>query len=277
MEYTPAEIETLVRRGNWVRVFRGVYREGTVAMSAPLRVEAARLSMGADAAIACYSTAAELHGFAVVSDPVTHVQSCDARMTRQGLLHVHRDWVTPSTITLVCGTNTTRPGRTAVDVARTQRRLDAIATLDSALQHGVSRDLLLDEVVRHTGKRGVRQARELIQLADARAESPMESRTRLRCIDAGLPHPVPQFNIRVAGRLYRLDLAWPQFRIGLEYESGEWHTGSAATSRDNARHNALTNLGWTMFYATSDQVYRHPRAFTDPIRECIVVRVQRRD
>jgi hypothetical protein len=268
-EYTSSEIQTLLRNGAWVRVFRGVYRDSATPMCAPLAVEAARLSMDADAAIACYMTAAQLHGFAVIDDPVTHVLSYDSRTTRRGRLYVHRDWVTPETVTTVDDTMTTRPGRTAVDLARTLRRLDAIATLDVALRRGVSRDVLRDEAVRHWTKRGIRQARELIALADARAESPMESRTRLRCIDADLPRPVPQFEVWAGRMRYRLDLAWPEARIGLEYESTEWHTGAAAMSRDNPRHNALTNLGWTMFYATADEVYRRPEAFTSPIRRAL--------
>lgn len=97
----------------------------------------------------------------------------------------------------------------------------------------------------------------------------MESRTRLRCIDAGLPHPRPQFTIRVGRSTYRLDLAWPEYKIGLEYESGDWHTGVAAANRDNPRHNVVTHVGWTMFYATAPQVYRSPQVFTAPILRAI--------
>ena len=91
----------------------------------------------------------------------------------------------------------------------------------------------------------------------------------MRCLDAGLPRPVPQCKVWVGGRLYRLDLGWPGYRIGLDYESGDWHTGAAAASRDNPRHNGLTDIGWTMYYATGGQVYRAPHMFTDPILRAV--------
>lgn len=144
VEYTTAEAQTLVAKGEWVRVFRGVYRERTTPLSPGLSVEAARLSMGVEVAVACYSTAAALHGFAVVEDPVTHALTFDERMSRSGRLSVHRDNVVPSSVA----------ARTAVDMARIQNRLDAIATLDLALRTGVPRDLLRDEVSRQVGKRG---------------------------------------------------------------------------------------------------------------------------
>ncbi len=36
----------------------------------------------------------------------------------------------------------------------------------------------------------------------------MESRSRLRCLDGGLPAPEPQIEVRASGHRYRLDLGW---------------------------------------------------------------------
>ncbi|WP_431964191.1 hypothetical protein [Nocardia sp. bgisy134] len=263
-EYTRAEMRTRVDRGDWVRVFHGVYREAATPPTPQLRVEAARLSIGAQSLAAAYGTSAELHGFAVGESRATHVLG--AQRSRTSRLVVHSDRTEPGELDLIKGTVTTNAIRTTVDVARTTDRLDALATLDSALRLGVSRTALLAESERHRGRRGYVQAVELIELADGRAESPMESRTRLRCIDAGLPRPEPQVDVLTSNGLRRLDLGWPEWRIGLEYDSAAWHSGDAAAARDDLRHNWLSADGWTVYYATASDVYLRPENFVEPIR-----------
>ncbi|MFE9326968.1 hypothetical protein ACIHDR_35590 [Nocardia sp. NPDC052278] len=90
-EYTRAEMRNLLDRGEWVRVFRGVFREATTSPSAQLRVEAARLSMGVPTLTAAYHTAAELHGFPTPHSQPTHVLGIQDSRSRR--LIVHRDHV----------------------------------------------------------------------------------------------------------------------------------------------------------------------------------------
>ncbi|WP_051022120.1 type IV toxin-antitoxin system AbiEi family antitoxin domain-containing protein [Nocardia pneumoniae] len=271
-EYTGAELRARIDRGQWVRVFQGVYREATTPPGPELRVEAARLSIGLVSLAAAYNTAAELHGFAVLAGQPTDVLGVQA--SRSARLVVHRDRVDPAELALVRGTVVTNAVRTAADLARVLTRLDALATLDAALRSGISRTAIADEIDKHTGRRGRRQAAELIELADGRAESPMESRARLCCIDAGLPPPEPQLEVPTRDGLRRIDLGWRHWRIGLEYDSAAWHSGPNAAMRDNPRHNWLTTEGWTIYYATAADVYHHPHHFTAPIR-CAIDRAQR--
>ena len=265
-EYTRTEIDTLLRNGVWVRVFRGVFREATTSARPALSLEAARLSMGVAAVTACRDTAAQLFGFAVLDDPAVHVLGDGPRRTA-GLI-VHRDAITPEDVVRFRGMETTHAARTAIDLARTYGRLDALAVLDLALRRGITRAQLEAELVRHAGKRGFRQAAELLGYANAKAESPMESRTRMRCIDAGLPHPEPQVIINHHGVERRVDLGWERWKIGLEYDSNLWHTGQHA-ARDNPRHNWLTSSGWTMYYVGPRDVYQYHEQFTDLIGEAI--------
>ncbi|NMN98861.1 hypothetical protein [Antrihabitans stalactiti] len=281
-EYTRAEIRTLLSCGEWTRVFQGVFRETSTPISPSLSVEAARQSMGATEVAACYETAAALHTFPVLDEPATHVLSADARMTRRSGLVVHRDAFEPEDLCRIDGTLATSAARTAIDLARTSSRLDAIATLDLAWRRnvlsrgrqGASIDELKAEADRQAGRRGIRQAIELLGLANWKAESPMESRTRLQCIDGGLPHPEPQVIVWQNGIERRIDLGWPEWKIGLDYESGLWHTGDAAASRDNPRHNWLIDYVWLMFYAVAPQVYCRPFEFVDPIRRAIDKRIR---
>lgn len=223
--------------------------------------------MGRPALVAAYATAAELHGFSVTEDGATHVLG--VQLSRSKQLIVHRDRLSSTQVASKNGVPTTTAARTAIDLARTLNRMDALATLDAANSLGLAPDELGEELTRHHRRRGFRQAADLIALMDGRAESPMESRTRLRCIDAGLPRPQPQLEVLTADGPRRLDLGWPKYHIGLEYDSVAWHSGIHAAARDNTRHNHLVTQGWTIFYATALDVLHHPDTFTEPIRLAI--------
>jgi very-short-patch-repair endonuclease len=52
----------------------------------------------------------------------------------------------------------------------------------------------------------------------------------------------------------RVDLAWPELRIALEYE-GAHHAGSREQlAHDRARLNALTTAGWTVLNVAADRM-----------------------
>src|SRR5205809_205362 len=75
------------------------------------------------------------------------------------------------------------------------------------------------ELTRWAGHRGVAQARELLGWAEPLTESPMESRSRLQLLDAGLPRPVAQHPVRLLdGRWVRLDLAYPERLLAVEFD-----------------------------------------------------------
>jgi hypothetical protein len=197
----------------------------------------------------------------VLADAVTHVAvSPDAPCVRRPDLWPHQLVLGPRDIVrLKCGALVTTADRTAVDLARVLPRIDVLPVLDAALAAGVcTPDSLAGELERHTGLRGVRQARELVPLADPAPESPQESRLRMRCHDAGLPPPTLQLPILdTRGRPCRwLDLAWGEVKVGLEYDGEDGHTGRQNLRSDRRRHNFLQDDDWAMFHATDIDVYR---------------------
>jgi very-short-patch-repair endonuclease len=119
----------------------------------------------------------------------------------------------------------------------------------------VTTDVLLDWLGRHRviAGRGGRRFERVLSLVDARAESPQESRLRVRLTLAGLRPPVVQHDIYDPdGRFVaRVDLAWPQQKVAVEYD-GVWHVGSAAQIHaDRRRVSALASRGWTVLFVTS--------------------------
>jgi len=64
------------------------------------------------------------------------------------------------------------------------------------------------------------------------------------CALGGLPAPVPQFDVVDDGRwLGRVDLAWPEARLIVEYD-GEYHFDGLQIARDDARLSRLVAAGW---------------------------------
>jgi hypothetical protein len=258
--YSRGELRALLRSGRWERVFTGTYRVKSDEASPRLRLSAAGLSIGREVP-ACLHTAAELHGFGVLDDAVTHVAvRPDEPCARRAELWPHQLAVAADDLVrLRCGALATTADRTAIDLARTLSRIDVLPVLDAALAAGVcTPESLAAELDRHAGLRGIRQARELVPLADPAPESPQESRLRLRCHDAGLPPPSLQFPVLdPRGRIRRwLDLAWEEVKVALEYDGEDGHAGRENLRSDRRRHNFLQDDGWAMFYATDLDVYR---------------------
>jgi hypothetical protein len=110
---------------------------------------------------------------------------------------------------------------------------------------------LAEMVERRRGGRGWLSAARAFDLADCRAQSPPESQLRVRLILAGLPRPVAQHPVPCpSGVLLHPDLAWPQFRVALEYD-GQWHADPDQLHRDRQRLNLLVSAGWIVLHVTS--------------------------
>jgi hypothetical protein len=214
--------------------------------------------------IACLQTAAELYGFALEPDFSTHVLG-PSPSTRHGL-SVHR-MPHLQRVRHTHGFGVTGPAETAVRLAaRTAKSEHGLALLDAALRSGYTSTDALGVAVRRLGVAGVHRVRILLPLADGRAESPGESWLRWVCHDAGFPALVPQFVVTCRnGTIYRIDLAWPQLKLGLEYDGVEFHTGKALT-RDRTRLNALTRAGWTIQSVTAPMLWAGRGALIDELK-----------
>ncbi|BBZ49255.1 hypothetical protein H7H82_12885 [Mycobacterium heidelbergense] len=248
------------------KVWYGVYGRGEITDA--LRLRGLDLATGTTIAV-CLSTAAAAYGFDTEEDRDLHVLNPGGQQLRptRGLV-VHRRAGAP--LAIVAGRPATTPAWTAIEVARGLRRPRALATLDAALRGGTcDRDGLRRVLRRHSGRRGVVAARELLELASPLAESPMESEARLVMLDGGLPPPVLQYEIvDLTGRTWRLDFAWPACRVAAEYDGVDWHSGPDAFLRDRRRSAALQDLGWLVVPIVFGDVRYRPRE--------LVARIERR-
>ncbi|MGN9915495.1 DUF559 domain-containing protein [Micromonospora palomenae] len=267
-QITVKRLRTRVGREELRRVRRGVYADQPCDDEDELR--ALMLCLPEEAMLA-RQTAARRHGFGVLREDQVHVQ-LPAAVPKPRLpgLVVHHS-VLPVEPVLVGDLPCVPPVRCAVDLARTVRRMDALPVLDAAVRSGtVTRDELLAEVAAHRALRGVRQARELVPLADGRPECRQESQLRLVLIDSRLPAPEPQMWVldRDGIPRYRLDLGYRQRRVGIEYD-GLSHLDRDRMRYDRDRLNWLDANGWRMRYFTDRDLYRRPAHIVATIRAAL--------
>lgn len=142
--------------------------------------------------------------------------------------------------------------RTAFDLARRAERTEAVIALDAlARVGGFAPDAVLDLATLHPGERGISRLPGLVALANPLAESPMETRVRLALHDHGVRPPVLQHPV---GK-YRIDLAYPDLLLGIEYDGGH-HLDPVQAREDLAKQAFLTRYGWEILRPTSEQVLR---------------------
>ncbi|MFH9982620.1 hypothetical protein ACH4ND_25940 [Streptomyces sp. NPDC017179] len=167
----------------------------------------------------------------------------------------------------------TTPARTCADLLLQLPRAEAVSVLDSALHEGLlSHPDLLGIPAFLSGRPGAPRAREWLRLADGRAESPLETRVRLICLDDGLPPPLLQWRIGdpERGCSYRIDLGWPTHLVGVEADGKAPHSTPQALYQDRHRHNRLSTLlpGLTLLRFTWSDTYDPPRILL-PLRQAL--------
>jgi hypothetical protein len=261
------DVRALRRHRQWRRLFRDTYLVdadfvGDVPRSAWL--SAALLTHGPRACLVG-PTAAELHGLQGMprDDPMIWVgllpntsrlkrraaNDDDAATASAGTpsrLVVRQLVVNPDELTVVDGLLTTVAWRPLADTALRLDRAHALSMLDSALNVG---KLTPDDMVRvsevSAGRRGGQRLRTLFPLVDGRAQSPLESRIRLACIDGGVSPDDLQYAVRDRwGQLLGIaDMAWWRGRsrpLVVEADGVDAHSQPAALFRDRQRANDFT-------------------------------------
>ena len=261
---TRQQLDVQVKKRQLIRVWHGVYARAEPDFIG--RLTALDEYMG-QPAVACMGTAAALHGFDTEGTKSIHVLDPGVRVRPTVGLMVHQRCGAP--LRRVQGRLATAPAWTAIEVARELRRPRALATLDAALHSGLCTRISLDAAIaEQRGRRGIVAVRELVQLADSRAESAMESEARLVMIDRGLPRPELQYVIQGSdGESWRVDFAWPEHRLVAEYESIDWHAGRAHMLRDKRRFAAIQQLNWTVVPIVVTDVRQCPDQLADRIAD----------
>jgi very-short-patch-repair endonuclease/predicted transcriptional regulator of viral defense system len=260
---SPGGIQTVHAAGRIVRLRRGVYTTRRIvaelagdkwAMHA-LQVKAA-LSVADDTAAAAGASAAALHRMDMLGGPpsrpvLVRPVEIGANGKHSGTTAVRIARLPEAHLTRVDGWPVTTVARTLVDVARRQGERCAVVAGDAALRMGL--DLAgLDRVLADCSRSpGIRAAREMLALCDGRAESPLESLTRLVLDRGGIPRPALQIEIGE----FRVDFCWPSARLILEADGKLKYAEASDLFREKQREDWLRSKGYRVLRTDWPEVF----------------------
>lgn len=135
------------------------------------------------------------------------------------------------------GLSVTDLDRTIIDRARYSSLESAVAMCDEALRLNLAEqgEVLAQISALPRRARGWRMAELAVRLADRRAESPLESLSRTRMFQLGMPMPELQVEFfDASGFIGRVDFYWPQLGIigeadgRMKFRVADGLTGAAA-------------------------------------------------
>lgn len=180
------------------------------------------------------------------------------------MLAVHADTLGAGEAKKVTGMTVTTPGRTAFDIGRRSSFLEGVQRIDALMNAtGVKVADIEAVAALHPGVRGLTRLRRTLAFVDGGAESPYESMTRLALAQAGLP-PV-QTQIEVARRsgtsFARIDMGWPEYLVGVEFDGAHHWTDSRQRTRDIDRLARLQELGWAIVRVSSGLLHNRRDVF----------------
>ena len=214
------ELAEAIAHGTLVKVHRGWYASAAEYEQLHLedrhlmRVLAVADSMRGGNAVFSHSSAAVLWGLPLYRSPPARVHTTFAgpvETPSSAAIMRHRDALPEEDVVDRHGIRCTSLERTVIDVARTTRMEAALAAMDAAFRlvawddatrtyaESRARHLrarLWARLAKMPGRRGVRQARMVVELADGRAQLPGESVSRLYLITLGF---APRLQVEVAG------------------------------------------------------------------------------
>jgi very-short-patch-repair endonuclease len=261
--FTPDQREFRARMGRWVVLYDGVYRIAGLPDSWPATVLAACWATKG-LAVASHRSAAALWDLPGGHTDLVEISCRRKRRTRTPGLVVHEtDLLRELDIVTVDGIPATSVEQTLLGLAAVSGQVITEMALDKALRLRLTTAHRLEEFVQHKGKRGrngIGVLRALVSGLDPLVglpESVMETKLKQLLRRHGLPSPVFQYEIRDQDRFVaRVDAAYPEHRIAIEYDSYEHHTGKLAIVRDNDRRNRIRRARWRYVVFTAADIRR---------------------
>lgn len=139
--------------------------------------------------------------------------------------------------------------------------------VESALRLGLVEEVQLRSFARPWDWRGCRGMGVLQRVLDRRPTNapPTESDPETVCIQilrrAGEPEPCRQYEVydEAGNFIGRIDLAYPEIRLGWEIDGFAAHATPAALQYDLTRQNRLVAAGFEVLRFTAADVYQRPR------------------
>ncbi|OLP01444.1 hypothetical protein BVU76_15515 [Mycolicibacterium porcinum] len=242
-------------RSKYVMLHKNVYAPMDLKLTARHRATAAWLWSRRCATLSGYSAAAVL-GSKWLPDQAPAELARIRHPSPPGIL-IHTGAIADDELDVVGDMTCTSVARTCYDMGRRQPLDTAIIRIDALLNiTHVAADRVAGIAERYPGARGIRRLRRALDLADAGAESPQETRLRLLLVRGGLPRPVTQIPVLDdAGReRRRIDMGWPDRMVGVEYDGDQHWSTPEDHENDIVRLEFLASRGWTIVRVSARQL-----------------------
>ena len=265
-------IKALVLHGQLVRLRHGCYIRAELweKQTRPVRSRQlirahahGTLTTSAGGYVYSHTSAARLHGLYLWDvDDVIHLllrgNPSSERLGKDVQGHT-RPWTAPEVVTLG-GLRVTSLERTVVDCAMMLGYRQALVLTDHALRLGADKALMERMSEGLQGRRGIRTLRLALANADPRSESAGETLTRELLIRLKLPLPEPQVAVAARAGRYRLDFAWKEQKVALEFDGKTKYFDYKPTAevliQERQREKELTENGWTFVRVTWADLFR---------------------
>jgi hypothetical protein len=265
-----------LRTGEWERAYDDVYRLASAARTWKGDLLAACWA-GGFRAVASHRSAAALWGLKGGRRHIAEITCPRWRRARHDGLVVHEQKaLDPADCTIVDGIPVTGPDLTLLGIAATCTPSVLEMALDRAENDGLVTPSSVRSLLRRMARPGRPGIVALRTLLDSRSPedgipaSERETMLRQGLRAHGLPEPTLQHRIEKGGVfLGRVDAAYPDARIAIEYDSYEFHGGRLALVRDSERRTKLLAAGWHPFTATDVELKSGCRTLAPAIAELL--------
>lgn len=251
-------------------IYRNVYIPKGQQLTPEQKAKAAWLWSRRQATVAGVSAAA-MHGAKWIDSRLPAELNQPSQHKTKGIV-LHSDALRPDEIQVRRGIGVTTAARTAFDLGRRYGRTLAVIRVDALMQATELKLADVDELIdRHCGTRGIVQLREVVGLADGGAESPQETRTRLVLTDAGLRPTRTQIDVfnRFGGHIHRIDMGWPEYKVGVEYDGEQHWTNPTVRAKDIDQQAELEALGWRIIRVSAEMLRYRPATIVERTRSAL--------
>jgi len=241
-----------LRAKRFRRVTYDVYVENGDPVDPWVRAQAAGL-IHPDAVVCC-GTAAVLQRLPVDDDGLVHLSSGQlTARSRRREWRVRRLDVSADEIMTMNGIRMTTGPRTWTDLAPVLSNEELVAVGDVVLRR-YGDAAVREAVERSWGRSGVTKLREVLGLLHAGADSPAESRARVRLHRAGFTALLPGHVIRdeLGCWIAAPDLADPAAKVAVQHDGAVHFLGDARRRRNDVeRDEQSRRLGWEVVVSTA--------------------------
>lgn len=116
---------------------------------------------------------------------------------------------------------------------------------------------------------GAAQLRRLLAELEAGAHSDAERELVRLLSDSGISGFIANYPVRISGRRFRIDVAFPEHGLAIEVDGHAFHSSADRFQGDRTRQNLLVSAGWRVLRFTWEDLTRRPEQTLARIAEVL--------